>query len=190
MPQPTTPAIAGSETQTASLTWRRAIAVVLGALAVAVSAQFAIDLPGSPVPVTLQGLAVILVGGVLGARAGAAALVLYLAAGMAGLPVFSGGRAGAGWLLGPTGGYLLAFPVGAAVAGTLARRGDLVRCFAASLAGMAVIHLGGIAQLSILSGGLTLPLHATAPLIVADLVKVAIATLLVSRLRAGTPPRT
>ena len=108
---------------------------------------------------------------------------------MSGLPVFSGGRAGVAWLLGPTGGYLLAFPVGAALAGALARKGDLLRCFAAALGGMTIIHLGGIAQLAILTGGLTLPFRATAPLIAADLVKVVIAALLVSRFRPGPPPR-
>jgi biotin transporter BioY len=76
--------------------------------------------------------------------------------------------------------------VGAAVAGALARRHHLVRCFAAALAGMLVVHLGGIAQLSILSGGLTLPFKATMPLIAADLVKVVIGALLISRLRPGT----
>ena len=84
---------------------------------------------------------------------------------------------------------LAAFPVGAALAGALARRHDLLRCFAAALAGMTIIHLGGITQLSILSGGLTFPFRATAPLIAADLVKVVIATLLISRFRAGPPPR-
>jgi len=189
MTQPNTTALAESGTQEAIFTWKRVIRIALGAMVVALSAQASIDLPGSPVPITLQGLAVILVGGVLGAREGTAALVLYLLAGMSGLPVFSGGRAGAAWLLGPTGGYLLAFPVGAALAGALARRRDLLRCFAAALAGMTIIHLGGITQLSILSGGLTLPFRATAPLIAADLVKVVIATLLISRFRAGHPPR-
>ena len=190
MTQPNPEVLAGSQRQVAVITWKRAIRVALGALAVALSAQASIDLPGTPVPITLQGLAVILVGGILGAKEAAAALVLYLLAGMSGLPVFSGGRAGAAWFLGPTGGYLLAFPVGAAVAGALARRHDLVRCFAAALAGMTIIHLGGIAQLSILTGGLTLPFNATAPLIAADLIKVVIATLLVSRLRADAPRST
>jgi biotin transport system substrate-specific component len=189
MTQLNTSALAGSESHAAVFTWKRAIRVALGVVLVAISAQLSIDLPGSPVPITLQGLAVLLVGGILGPKEGAAALVLYLFAGMSGVPVFSGGRAGAAWLLGPTGGYLLAFPVGAAVAGALARRHDLVRCFAAALAGMTVIHLGGIAQLSILTGGLSLPFRATAPLIAADLVKVVIAALLVSRFRAGSPPR-
>ena len=189
MTQPDTPVLADSRTQEAVFTWKRAFRIALGAVAVALAAQASIDLPPSPVPITLQGLAVILVGVILGAREGAVALVLYLLAGMSGLPVFSGGRAGAAWLLGPTGGYLLAFPIGAAVSGALARRHDLLRCFAAALAGMTIIHLGGIAQLSILSGGLTLPIRATAPLVAADLVKVVIATLLVSRFRPGAPHR-
>jgi biotin transport system substrate-specific component len=184
-----TPALAERGNVAAVMTWKRAIRVALGALVVALSAQASIDLPGSPVPITLQGLAVILVGGILGVKEGAAALALYLLAGMSSLPVFSGGRAGAAWLLGPTGGYLLAFPVGAAIAGAFARRHDLVRSFAAAFLGMTVIHLGGIAQLSILSGGLTVPFQATAPLIAADLVKVSIAALLISRLRPGTSPR-
>ncbi len=184
---PTTPALAGTDSRAALLTRKRALAIALGAVVVAVSAQFAIGLPGSPVPVTLQGLAVLLVGGILGARGGAAALVLYLALGMAGLPVFAGGRAGAAWLLGPTGGYLLAFPVGAALVGALARRHQLGRCALAALAGMVMIHLGGIAQLSLLTGSLDLPFRATTPLIVADLVKVALAALVVSRLRPGSP---
>jgi biotin transport system substrate-specific component len=189
MTQPNSPVLAGRDTRDAVVTWKRVVRVALGALVVAISAQAAIDLPGNPVPITLQGLAVLLVGGTLGAKEGAAALILYLLAGMSGLPVFSGGRAGAAWLLGPTGGYLLAFPVGAAVTGLIARRGELVRCFFAAFAGMAVIHIGGIAQLSILSGGLTVPFKATAPLIAADLVKVVIAALLVSKLRGGTSSR-
>ena len=189
MTQLNTPALADRGTESAVFTWKRAVRIAIGALVVAISAQASIDLPGNPVPITLQGLAVILVGGILGAREGAAALGLYLLAGMSGLPVFSGGRAGAAWLLGPTGGYLLAFPVGAAVAGALARRQELARCFAAALAAMVVVHLGGIAQLSILTGGLTLPVKATTPLIAADLVKVVIAALLISRLRPGTPSR-
>jgi biotin transport system substrate-specific component len=106
---------------------------------------------------------------------------------MAGLPVFApGGLPGAARLLGPTGGYLLAFPVAAAFAGMLARRHQVARCLVVAFFGMGIIHLGGIAQLSILSGGLTVPLSATLPLIAADLLKVGLAAVLISRLRAGS----
>src|SRR5712664_1761625 len=68
---------------------RRTVAVVLGAILVAAAAQVAVPLPGTPVPFTLQPLAVLLVGGLLGARLGALSMILYLAMGAAGLPVFT-----------------------------------------------------------------------------------------------------
>jgi biotin transport system substrate-specific component len=97
------------------------VAIALGALLVSLAAQVAVPVPFSPVPMTLQPLAVLAVGGLLGAVGGLSALVLYLLLGILGLPVFAGGGAGAWHLLGPTGGYLLAFPVAAAVTGLLAR---------------------------------------------------------------------
>lgn len=92
-------------------------AVVAGALAVAVGAQLSVPVPGSPVPQSLQTLAVVVVGGVLGWGRGVAALVLYLALGASGLPVFAEGAAGVERLWGPTAGYLWGFVVGAGVAG-------------------------------------------------------------------------
>src|SRR5436190_3314140 len=94
---------------------RRTLAVVLGAILVAAAAQVALPLPGTPVPFTLQPLAVLLVGGLLGARFGALSLILYLAMGAAGLPVFTPTVPlfGIARLLGPTGGYLLAYPIAA-----------------------------------------------------------------------------
>lgn len=173
----------------------RAIAVVLGAALVALSAQVAIPVPLSPVPFTLQALAVLVVGGVLGPMAGAASLVLYLSAGILGMPVFAGGTAGIARLLGPTGGYLLAFPVAAAVTGHLAGRGTdrarWGRALLAAIAGMILIHAGGIAQLSILAGSLTHGLRVTVlelgvlPFLLVDLVKVAIAAIAI----AGAGPR-
>ncbi|PYP08151.1 MAG: biotin transporter BioY, partial [Gemmatimonadetes bacterium] len=90
---------------------RRAAAGILGAALVAAAAQVAIPLPGTPVPMTLQPLAVLLVGGLLGRWLGASSLLLYLALGAAGLPVFTPvGLPGVARLFGPTGGYLLAYP--------------------------------------------------------------------------------
>lgn len=141
---------------TRAVTLRRAIAVVLGAALVAVAAQFEVRVPFSPVPETLQGGALLLVGLVLGPRLGAAALVSYLVAGVAGLPVFSGGAFGFLWILGPTGGYLLAFPVGAALAGYVPTlKVNVARpllYFIGALAGMSLVHLGGWAWLSIVTG--------------------------------------
>ena len=161
------------------------IGVLLGVVTVSVAAQIMVPIPGSVVPATLQGLAVLVVGGVLGPVGGLMALLIYLAAGAAGLPVFAPiGLPGVSRLLGPTSGYLLAFPVAAMVTGALARRQSFLRCLLACLIGMVIIHVGGIAMLSIMSGGLTVPLKATSPLMLADIVKVVLAALVVTHLRS------
>src|SRR5213076_1029493 len=110
-----------------SLAGRRALAVLLGAALVAIAAQIAIPLPGTPVPMTLQPLAVLLVGALLGPSLGAGSMILYLALGAAGLPVFTPyGLPGLARLVGPTGGYLLAYPVAAFAVGKIAGDGRRV----------------------------------------------------------------
>src|SRR5437763_10349827 len=129
---------------------RLTIAGVVGfALALAAASQVAIPLPFTPVPITLQPLVVVLAGLMLGPVAGAASMVLYLAAGAAGLPVFAPiGAPGIARFFGPTGGYLLAYPIAAYVAGVLALRFNTLRGrWLAGVAGIAVIYLGGIAVL-------------------------------------------
>ncbi len=179
---------------------RRAAAVVLGTALVAAAAQIAIPLPGTPVPMTLQPLAVLIVGGLLGRWLGASSLLLYLALGAAGLPVFTPvGLPGIARLIGPTGGYLLAYPVAAFAVGALTGRGvgageasdvaRTVRLALAALAGIALIHLGGLAQLLLLTGSVAGALRlGTLPFLVGDLIKVALAVLVlkptVSPLRA------
>src|SRR3954453_9213165 len=89
-------------------------------LALAAAAQITIPIPNSPVPFTLQPLVVVLAGLMLGPVAGASSMILYLLAGAVGLPVFSPvGAPGALRFIGPTGGYLIAYPVAAWAAGTL-----------------------------------------------------------------------
>jgi len=100
---------------------RQAALVVGGSLLIAVSAQLAT--PNWPVPMTMQTLAVLLVGAALGARLGALSALLYLAEGAAGLPVFSNVSGGPLVFMGPSAGYLLAFPVAAGLAGWAADRG-------------------------------------------------------------------
>jgi biotin transport system substrate-specific component len=164
---------------------RRALGVAAGALVVAVAAQAAVPVPFSPVPMTLQPLAVLAVGGLLGAAGGAAALTAYLALGMLGLPVFAAGSSGIVHLLGPTGGYLLAFPAAAALTGALAGRGrGVLRVLLACAAGMVLIHAGGMSQLALLGGD-----PATAfrlgfvPFLTGDLLKIGLAAGLVLALR-------
>ncbi|MBI2614840.1 MAG: biotin transporter BioY [Gemmatimonadetes bacterium] len=163
---------------------RRSVAILGGALVVGVAAQFAVPLPGTPVPVTLQVPAVLLVAGLLGPRAGAASMVVYLALGIAGLPVFAPvGPPGFSRLLGPTGGYLLAYPVAAALTGQMAGNArSWPRLSAALLAGLAAIHLGGTAQLAVLTGD---PFNAlrvgSLPFLLIDLVKLLVVALLLRR---------
>jgi biotin transport system substrate-specific component len=182
---------AEARTQAAGRIAPRVVAVVIGAAVVALAAQVAVPLPFTMVPLTLQPLAVLVVGGLLGAGGGAAALALYLAAGASGLPVFAGGAAGAIHLIGPTGGYLLAYPVAAAVTGRLSRNADgrtggaaVARALLASVAGMAVIHVGGVSQLALLSGSPEAAVRlGFVPFLANDLVKVGLAALVILGLR-------
>jgi biotin transport system substrate-specific component len=157
---------------------RRAVPVALGALLVAASAQVVVPVPLSPVPMTLQPLAVLVVGGLLGAAAGVSALVLYIALGALGLPVFAGGGSGFWHLMGPTGGYLLAFPVAAGLTGALVGRAPhpVLRVLLACAAGMVVIHLGGLAQLALLGGDPTAAFRmGFLPFLTGDLLKIGLA---------------
>jgi biotin transport system substrate-specific component len=157
---------------------RRGISIALGAVVVALSAQVAVPLPFSPVPMTLQPLAVLVVGGVLGAANGAGALVLYLTLGALGLPVFAAGGSGVLRLLGPTGGYLLAFPIAAGVTGALAGRSPdaVLRVLLACALGMVIIHLGGVAQLALLGGDPALAFRVGfLPFLTGDLLKIGLA---------------
>src|SRR6266849_7158376 len=105
--------------------WAKQAAIVVSAsLFVALCAQVTVPLPFTPVPLTLQNFGVLLVGLTLGSRCGFAALALYLVEGAVGMPVFNpAGPGGVAQLLGATGGYLLAYPLVAALAGWIMERG-------------------------------------------------------------------
>ncbi len=128
--------------------------VVSASLFVAVCARISVPLLFTPVPLTLQNFGVLLVGLALGSRLGFAALALYLVEGASGLPVFSPmGPGGIAQLLGPTGGFLLAYPVVAFAAGWLFERAD--RTFArAAFAGVAaevLLFASGLTWLAVLT---------------------------------------
>ncbi len=136
----------------------------------------------SPVPMTLQPLAVLAVGGLLGAVGGVSALLLYIALGALGLPVFAGGGSGVLHLVGPTGGYLLAFPIAAGVTGALTGRvpRSVLRVLLACALGMVIIHVGGVAQLALLSGDPALAMRiGFVPFLTGDLLKVGLAAALI-----------
>ena len=170
-----------SSAATLRLSRTTAIGVVGFALAVAAASQIAIPLPWTPVPITLQPMLVILAGMWLGPAAGTASMLLYLAAGAAGLPVFTPmGAPGIARFLGPTGGYLIAYPAAAWVAGVLNRRASkLTERWLAAVAGIVVIFFGGIAQLTLLSHSLTRAVQlGITPFAALDLVKAYVAALI------------
>lgn len=116
------------------------------AVATAIGARF--EIPHQPVPFTLQTMVVLLAGAFLGPRNGALSQLLYLGAGALGLPVFAGGAPGFMHLIGPTGGYLLAFPAAAAVAGYLVTlRRSLPWTVLSMFAGLLVIFSSGTLHL-------------------------------------------
>jgi biotin transport system substrate-specific component len=144
-------------------------------------ARMSVHLPYTPVPGTLQTLAVLLAGAALGPALGAASQMIYLGLGLAGLPVFALPGSGPFYFLGPTGGYLLGFVPAAYLIGLLlgrAPRCGAVRAALAFLAGSAVIDAGGILWLaSHLEGDLSQALRlGLAPFVLFDLVKIALAT--------------
>jgi biotin transport system substrate-specific component len=166
---------------------RRAAALVAGVLLVAAGAQASLVLPGTPVPLTFQVPAVLIVGGLLGPGLGAASLATYLVLGATGLPVFApGGLPGVARLFGPTGGYLLALPLAAAVAGLAARPPrSLARLALGLVAGLLVIHAGGIAQLTVLGGDVRAALRlGSLPFLAGDVAKLLLAGLVVGRFAA------
>jgi biotin transport system substrate-specific component len=164
---------------------RAAVNVLLvagGSVLIALAAQMAIPLPFTPVPLTMQPLAVLIIGIALGASRGAAAATLYLLEGVGGLPVFAQGHGGALWLIGPTAGYLYSYPAAAWLAGWFSERGwgsTIVRAVTGMLAALALIYAGGWAWLAAVTSPRAAFVAGVQPFILADVVKIALgATLL------------
>ena len=160
-------------------------ACVFVTLLTAVAAQVSIPLPFTPVPFTFQPMVVLVGAAALGPRLGMTSQVLYLALGIAGLPVFAASPTlpqGAARLLGPTGGYLMAYPLAAFVAGWLAERGfdrRYVSAVVAMACGLAVVFAGGVSWLMVamrpavgLVGALRI---GFTPFIAADVLKLLVA---------------
>jgi biotin transport system substrate-specific component len=163
-----------------------AAAVAFVTVLTAIAAQVSIPLPFTPVPFTFQPIIVLVGAAALGARLGAASQVLYLALGISGLPVFAASPIlpqGAARLLGPTGGFLMSYPIAAFVAGWLAERGFDRRyftSFAAMLAGLAILFAGGVSWLAVavqpargFAGAIA---SGFAPFVLPDLVKLGLAS--------------
>jgi biotin transport system substrate-specific component len=163
------------------------VLLVIGASAIiAIAAQIAIPIPFSVVPLTMQPLAVLLVGVALGSARGAAAAALYLLEGFSGLPVFAQGHGGPIWLAGPTAGYLFSYPFAAFVAGWFSQRGwgsTTLRAVAGMLVALGVIYLGGWSWLTAFIGARPAWIAGVRPFVLADIVKVAIGASLLPQLQ-------
>lgn len=164
-----------------TLDFFRNLALIIGfSLFTALCAQIAFPLWGTPVPITLQTLAVLLTGAALGSKRGALAMLLYMGLGSVGLPFFAGGSSGFPLF---TGGYLIGFVIAAFVVGWLCERGldrSLLTSAIAMVPGSVLIYLIGATWLGF-------ALHVTAsvafaegvaPFIIGDLLKLVVATLL------------
>lgn len=154
------------------------IALVLGGAALTgIAAQIAVPVPGSPVPVSGQTFAALLVGTALGARRGFLSLALYAVAGMAGMPWFAQATSGYGM---PSFGYILGMMLAATVVGALARRGadrSVLRTAGAMAVGSLIIYAVGVPYLA-LAAGMTLSKAVAAgltPFLIGDALKAALA---------------
>lgn len=154
--------------------------IVGGSLFIAAAAQVAVRLPFSPVPVTGQTLAVLLVGALLGSRRGAMSVLAYLLEGAVGMPVLAGGAGGIAYMLGPTGGYLLGFVLAAFVVGRMAEWGwtrTATTTALAMLIGNAVIYALGLPWLALYVGRQAMAVGLL-PFLAGDLLKLSIAVVL------------
>jgi biotin transport system substrate-specific component len=159
----------------------QAIGVFGFAAALAAASQISVPIPGTPVPATLQPMVVVLAGLMLGPKLGPMSMMVFLAAGAIGLPVFTpGGAPGILRFVGPTGGYLIAYPFAAFVAGYVrARRPTLLWRWIAAMLAMVVIFIGGLTQLSLYLGGVGPAVAAgITPFALLDIVKALIAALI------------
>jgi len=170
--------------------WLRQGAIVIGAsLFVALCAHLSLPLPFTPVPLTLQNFAVLLVGMALGSRRGFAALALYLIEGASGAPVFSpAGPGGVLQLLGPTGGFLMAYPLVAGLAGWITERGRMTfaRAAAAGLLAETLLFAAGIGWLTVLTHSLSQALRlGLYGFVFAEVIKVMLAAAIAQACRRG-----
>ena len=161
-------------------TWTRALGVCLFAVATALSARIAIPLPFTPVPLTLQVLVVVLSGFVLGPRGGLVSQLLYLQAILLGAPMTAAGLAGPAAFVGPTAGYLWAFPLAAGAAGWLSHRSTTLKPLWRALGGLAALAIVYALGMTWLGGFVGGPSNAfklgVLPFVGVDALKIVIAS--------------
>jgi len=156
---------------------RGLVATLLGSILLAVTGKFAIPLPFTPVPIALQPHIALMLGVLLGPKKGALAVLGFLAMGASGLPVFATGTAGLGVLLGPKGGYLIGYAVGAYLVGLIKGIGY----FPAIIAGNLVIYLFGASYLALFVGAQNALTLGVVPFLVGGLLKSALLAMALER---------
>jgi len=170
-----------------------AFIALFAALTCALAFFPAIEIPGVPAPITAQTLGVMLAGSIIGARRGGLALLLFVILVAVGLPVLPGGRGGLGVLLGPSGGFILSWPIAAFVIGYLTerfwKRYNLGIALAANfVGGVLVVYLIGIPFMAVVATiGLGTAITASAIFVPGDLIKVVIASLAAVAVRRAYP---
>ncbi len=155
--------------------------VAAGSVLIAASAKVSIALPRNLVPITGQTFAVLLIGALYGSRRGVATVLAYLAEGAAGIPVFAGKAAGVGYMMGPTGGYLIGFVVAAGIVGWLAQRGwdrRFVTTAAAMTLGTVAIFLYGMSWYTAFVGPRQVFAVGVLPFLPGAIVKIILAAAL------------
>lgn len=162
---------------------KKSLVVIAGAVLLALASQLSIPL--QPVPLTFQSATVVLIGLAGGARLGSYAVIVYLIAGLVGMPVFADFHAGLPTLLGPTGGYLAGFAPAAFISGYLAQKGFArhpMSAFLAACAGVSVIFLMGVAWLSTFTGWHLAITLGVLPYALSEPIKLIVLSFLVPRL--------
>ncbi len=166
---------------------RNMILVAIFAAILAILSQIVFNVPVSPAPITLQTFGIYLIALLLGGPMGALAVLLYLALGAVGLPVFAGGEGGIGVILGPKGGFLLAFPIAAYISGfliTRLNREKIVSYLIAVLPGFLLIFVLGTLQLKLVLGLSLWPalLAGVIPFLPGEALKIFLAVFLSFRI--------
>ena len=173
----------GSATQMALIPRiiREIVLVVTGSILIALAAQFYFPLPFSPVPITGQTFAVLLLAALYGHNRGGLTVLTYLILGIAGRPVFASGTFGIATIIGPTGGYLVGFLPAAYIVGFLSKKGWDRKVWTAAtsmIIGNVVIYLAGITWLSRFVGWDNVLQTGLIPFLIGDGAKIVLATLL------------
>jgi len=162
--------------------------VVCASLFIAICARVSFPLPFTPVPLTMQNFGVLLVGLALGSRRGFLALALYLLEGAAGMPVFNPlGPGGVAQLIGPTGGFLMAYPFVAFLSGWIAERGasSFVRNVFAGIAGEVLLFVGGLSWLYALTHSISQAIKfGLYWFVFAEVIKIMFAAAISTRMRS------